>query len=316
MASWQDGPEYAPLERPSAFDPSGLAPLDQAPPFVQPAANAPAERPRFDGPGVALAPLAALVPAEEGPRRDPHEPFAVASSTLTETTSAWSAARGTAGSLGGAPTAASAPGQAGAVQAGPVQATPVQAGWGPPTGDPVTAPPTTGWPPPDQPLVLTSAAPPSQNGFAAPGSNAWFGAPPLQQPAPWGPRRVTAGEVWRAVTPGVWVTLGLGILFGLLTSITPLAYAIAWVLATRIRVARKHILRSFTIGLGVIILLWLISLALSSGYLTGFEILSRCTLAVCLGQLVSLPTLAYLGLRRGEQPAPPPGQYPPRSPWG
>ena len=89
MATWEDGPEYAPLERPDAFaDPSvatvGLA----APPPAPVPPPAPTERPAFADPGQPVPPLAALVPAPPA-RRDPNVPFDVAASLMTAETSAW-----------------------------------------------------------------------------------------------------------------------------------------------------------------------------------------------------------------------------------
>ncbi|WP_432558536.1 hypothetical protein [Granulicoccus sp. GXG6511] len=89
MATWEDGPEYAPVERPSAFDePAAVRPLEKAPPREMPSAGAPLVEPAFDQ-RVEVAPLAEHHPAR-GPERDPEQPYAVASSVMTETDSAWS----------------------------------------------------------------------------------------------------------------------------------------------------------------------------------------------------------------------------------
>jgi hypothetical protein len=89
MATWEDGPEYAPIERPSDFQIPDAPPLDVAPPYAQVAAWAPKSRPVFDSPEGPVAPLSTLTPAREEPR-DPQEPFAVVSSTMTSD-SAWGA---------------------------------------------------------------------------------------------------------------------------------------------------------------------------------------------------------------------------------
>jgi hypothetical protein len=75
MATWEDGPEYAPLERPEEFTSPAVEPLDLAPPPPVPAAL-PAQRPVFTDPSDPVAPLAALVPAPADDR-DPQQPFAV-----------------------------------------------------------------------------------------------------------------------------------------------------------------------------------------------------------------------------------------------
>src|SRR5690349_19511259 len=90
MASWEDGPEYAPIERPDGFSVPDAPALSVAPPRVQPAADAPVERPRFGDPSVPVIALADLVPAPDEPR-DPTLPYDVVSSALTSGDSAWSA---------------------------------------------------------------------------------------------------------------------------------------------------------------------------------------------------------------------------------
>ena len=87
MATWEDGPEYAPLVRPAVFDQPQVAPLAMAPPVQQMASLAPKDRPRFADPPVPVAPLATLIPPVADVR-DPQQPFDVASSALT-TDSGW-----------------------------------------------------------------------------------------------------------------------------------------------------------------------------------------------------------------------------------
>ena len=89
MATWEDGPEYAPVERPAEFTRPAVAPLSVAPPAEQMAALAPKERPAFDDPSAPVAPLETLLPDVEE-TRDPQLPFAVVSSTMTSD-SAWGA---------------------------------------------------------------------------------------------------------------------------------------------------------------------------------------------------------------------------------
>jgi hypothetical protein len=50
MATWEDGPEYAPIERPDEFSTPDAAPLGATEPYVQPSANAPIQRPAFGDP--------------------------------------------------------------------------------------------------------------------------------------------------------------------------------------------------------------------------------------------------------------------------
>ena len=55
MATWEDGPEYAPLERPADFSQPRVAALDTAPERPEPVALAPKERPSFSEPPVPVA---------------------------------------------------------------------------------------------------------------------------------------------------------------------------------------------------------------------------------------------------------------------
>ncbi|MDR1450250.1 MAG: hypothetical protein LBI84_08650, partial [Propionibacteriaceae bacterium] len=88
MATWRDGPAYAPRERPFGFaapaDGVSLAPPAALPPAPPPPAEAPESFRAPDGP---LPPLShATVPP---PARNPQDAFDVATSTLTSA-SAWS----------------------------------------------------------------------------------------------------------------------------------------------------------------------------------------------------------------------------------
>ena len=173
MATWEDGPEYAPAERPSDFASAAAAPLPMAPPVPQMAAYAPKARPLFEQPSAPVAPLTTLVPpvAEQ---RDPQAAFEVASSTMT--------AEATAGAWG-------------AVH------------WGAPTGPPVSPFP----PGPQQPLALRSSSPASAGAFPAPGTPEWFGPGPYANP-PAAPVPVGAKQVLNAATPGLCICLLIGAL--------------------------------------------------------------------------------------------------------
>ena len=95
MATWEDGPEYAPLERPEAFAEPAVATVGlQAPPPSPSAAPAPVERPVFADPTQPVPALATLVP-EPPAARNPEQPFDVVSSVMTADTSAWASAHWT-----------------------------------------------------------------------------------------------------------------------------------------------------------------------------------------------------------------------------
>jgi hypothetical protein len=137
VATWEDGPEYAPVEWPTGFVAPDVGPLSTALPSTDPSAGAPVEPPaRFDAPHDPVPPLAALVPTT-APTRDPSEPFQVTSAIVTAG-SAWGSAHSTQ--------------SVAAPEAAPL--------W---TPDQAVAP---NYPPPD-----------AVQGFPAPGTPGWFGPP-------------------------------------------------------------------------------------------------------------------------------------------
>jgi hypothetical protein len=137
VATWEDGPEYAPVEWPTGFVAPAIGPLSTAAATTDPSAGAPAEPPvRFDQPHDPAPPLASLVPAT-APTRDPSEPFQVASAVVTAG-SAWGSAHST------------------------------QA-----IATPEAAPIWT----PDQAVASNYPPPEPTQGFPAPGTPGWFGPP-------------------------------------------------------------------------------------------------------------------------------------------
>lgn len=137
MATWEDGPEYAPVEWPTGFVAPETGPLSTAAPVADASAGAPAEPPaRFDQPHDPVPALASLVPTT-APKRDPSEPFQVASAVVTAG-SAWGSAHSTQ--------SISAP------EAAPI------------------------WTP-DQAVANSYPPPQPMQGFPAPGTPEWFGPP-------------------------------------------------------------------------------------------------------------------------------------------
>lgn len=236
MATWEDGPEYAPFQRPEGFTVPEAPPLSMAPPVAHPAAGAPPIRPRFADPAQPVAPLETLVPRPDD-ERDPAVPFQVVTSAATAADSAWSAAHW------------SKP----------------DGGWGPPSAtmapvayDP-TIPlaqhhppaPTSGFPAvAGGPLPSTQVDPygsPSPSGFPAPGSTEWFAPPPSAMARP--VQRADATTVIKTVTPAVLITLGLG---AIIPPLAPLTLGVAFALGTRIRTAQAAVRKVFLTGLGVL----------------------------------------------------------------
>jgi hypothetical protein len=278
MATWEDGPEYAPIERPSDFRSPDAPPLDTAPPHTQLAAWAPKNRPVFDSPEGAVAPLSTLTPVREEPR-DPQEPFAVVASTMTSD-SAWGAVHW-------------------AAPAGSPNAPPPTAGWMPPPGAPQ--------PQPDQPLAVRAEVNPPPGNFPAPGTPDWFGPGPYsQQPRQAGP--VTARAVLDSATPGLCICLIIG---GLVFALAPIILCISVGLAGRVKVAKAEIRRIYLLGMGLLAVIGIIGLlVIDTGFGEWWRFLGTWAVLICWALLVSTLLMVY---RRLDSQNPPPPTY--RSPW-
>jgi hypothetical protein len=293
MATWEDGPEYAPLERPEEFTSPAVEPLDLAPPPPVPAAL-PAQRPVFTDPSDPVAPLAALVPAPADDR-DPQQPFAVVSSNLTSG-SAWGSAHQpapVAPALPAAPTfGPPAPfGAAPVPQPWPALATPAPAPW--PTAPHLATPPA------GAPLYPS-------NPFPAPGTPQWFGPGAYgeqPEPDPVGPR-----QVLDAATPGLLLVLGVGALVFVLS---PLMLVIAFALASRVTAAQASVRRALGIALAVVGFFGLVGLTRAPvGFGDWWAFVGLWGLLTCWILLVTVSALVYRGLKR--RPVPPPV---PRGDW-
>jgi hypothetical protein len=269
MASWEDGPEYAPLARPAVFDQPVVAPLAMAPPVQQMASLAPKDRPLFADPPVPVAPLATLIPPIADVR-DPQQPFDVVSSAVT-TDSGWGGVH-----------------------------------WSAPTGTPVTAPPTAGsWPPPpDQPFALSSAAPANSfpsNSFPTPGTPEWFG------PGPYGeqqaPNRVGPRAVLDAATPGLCICLVIG---GLIYLVAPIMLGVAIGLSNRVRAAQPAVHRVFIAGGGLLALVAVLAALLNDGgFGDWWAVVGGWALVICWASLIITLVLVGRTLSSGSRPQPP-----------
>jgi len=311
MATWEDGPEYAPVERPAEFAEPSAPPLSIAEPVEQMAALAPKDRPAFDEPPVPVAPLATLIPPP-GEHRDPQQPFAVVASAMTSD-SAWGAVHW--GRPAGPP-AATGPGAA-SVAAGPHPAASLP--FGPFPSSPIPAAPTGGpWGPPslarrpeaEQPFPPPSsggpAAPP--NGFPAPGTPAWFGPGPYGA-QPTAPGRVSARSVLDAATPGLCICLALG---GFIYVLAPVMLAVAFGLTSRVMAARTEVRRAFVVGAVVwAVIAMMVALTNDEGFSGWWTTVGAWAVVVCWGLLLTTLVLVYRELKAGGRPA-----LPTRSPWG
>ncbi|WP_375433057.1 hypothetical protein [uncultured Friedmanniella sp.] len=286
MATWQDGPEYAPLVRPDEFAEPAVQPLEIAPPVPQPAAGAPVERPAFNEPSAPVAPLSTLVPTPADVR-DPAQAFAVVSSTLT-----------TGGPWGGVHGAVPA-GAAAVDPAGPFSATAPF-----PAHGQVSAL--------DQFPPVQVPAPYPPNGFPEPGTPAWFGPGPYgEQPTP---GRADVRALLAGATPGLLLVLVLAIV---ITVLAPVLLVVAFVLARRATVARLAVQRAFVIALGTLGTFAVIGLFTGPlGFGDWWSFLGSWSRLVSLGVLISTVLLVRRALLGGETPTPPAPPPPYRGPWG
>lgn len=266
MATWQDGPEYAPQERPAAFVVPPLPPLADAGSAAAPAPSVPDGEPSFTGPSGPQPELAALVPAG-APRRNPNLPFEVATATVTA--GKWSS---------------------GSTPDDSRLRSPIE-----PFTQP--GPPLTGYLP-VQPAVQPTAQvnPPP---FPAPNTPQWF-APPPESRVPAAPPPVSIGQIWRAATPGVLIPLVLGMFFSWLSI---LLLAVSFALSARIAYRKQAVRRAYAgaiIFVGLAGVLSVLASGLDSDLL--FGALSSGAQLACIALPFVIGLIVGAALRAGERP--------------
>lgn len=293
MATWEDGPEYAPVERPQEFRAPDVAPLDQAPSRSLRSDAAPDERPDLQPPQQPVAALDMLTATDAHETRDPTQAFQVVQAVMTDSTSAWSAARST------------------------VLTSPVQQHWAPPSGAPVISgapgPSTPGapdhqgqpgdslgsgrrsilTPPPNQPIQL-SGQPATAGSHPSPGSNEWFG--PGSQPTAAEPPPITLGGFLAALTPFVLITLLIG---GLIPPISPIVFVVAFALSSRIIVAGDWVRRTFVGGAIVLGLVAVVTIFTGPTLGEWWSTVGLTSLVVCWAVLLISAVLVLRALQAG-----------------
>ncbi|WP_375423484.1 hypothetical protein [uncultured Friedmanniella sp.] len=302
MATWLDGPEYAPTARPDEFAEPQVAPLEE-PPAVPALVGAPLERPRFSDPSAPVPPLASLIPVP-AEQRDPAQAFDVVSSTVTAG-GPWGDIHGTLPAA--APTGAAPPWTPG--PSCPVPAVP--SGPGSPYAS--TFPSASTFPGASSSRSapgLTQAPP----GFPEPGTPQWFGPGPYgEQPSR---ARADARSLWAAATPALLIVLAAAVLIKVLA---PLLLVGGFFLARRVLVGRAAVHRAFLVALGTLATFALI------GLFTGplsvedwWSFVGTWSRLISLGALVATVVLVRRALLAGETPvsdqSPPSSDY--RGPWG
>lgn len=280
MATWEDGPEYAPVARPEEFTAPDAAPLSVGESRSLVATEPPpAQRPELQAPQQAVAPLDTLTADRGDDVRDPSEAFTVVASLVTDKTSAWSAAHST------------------------VISSPVDASWAPPGGTPGSQPIRLS----GQPAQDLAGPAPSANGVPqSPHGQAHFGPgpgrpgtgfTPIQPPAP-----VSFGGFVMNLTPAVALTLILG---GLIMVLSPLFFAAAFVLASRVRLARVWVLRTFTAGAILIGLVAFGAILGSPSLGQWWNGVSATSLICCWLALLVSAYMVLRAMQNGETPTPP-----------
>lgn len=228
MASWEDGPEYAPSARPDGYELPDTPPMPVARPVPSLVDGAPAIQPTdFAEPPVAVRPLAAVEVVDRHPR-DPRRPYDVEQTAITSGTSAW----------GHTHSSILQPSPAMLAQADRGAATPTVAQFdanrpvaisGPGANQAGSAPGPQG-----------PSAPPGY-GYPTPGTPGWFG--PGANYGSRGPAPVSFEALWQAVTPTVAISLAVGVLLTFFLPVAPLALAVAFAGSFAIRY-RQAIVRT------------------------------------------------------------------------
>ena len=297
MATWEDGPEYAPRERPQYFADAPLPPLEQAPPPERPADGLPAVRPRFDEPSAPVAPLATLVPTPPD-ERDPNRPFDVVTATLTSE-STWGSPTQPL-SHGPLPTA---PVPSGAPAAAPVAGAP----WPLLEAPQTQAAPFPHVPPQGQRPGPQPAPPQGPYGYPEPGTPAWFAPPPTAYGDQRQPGRPTGRDVFEAATPGLCIGLAVG---GLIYPLAPVMVVVAVLMSMRVRVAQAAVRMTLRVAAGAVAFFAVVGLVRS--VTTGdpwWGFVSSWSVAICWVSLVVVLLVVWQALKRPSAP-------PPANPWG
>lgn len=272
MATWLDGPEYAPHERPAEFAAPRVPQLGTAPTRPRPSAGAPHVAPADYRQERPVAPLSNHG-APEAEYRDPHEAFAVAHNTMT---------------AGEDPTPQPTdPRQPLSATTG-VDHGRQPSAWGAAHAD-------------SEYSLVNRPIPPLGSGQPQPGQQ-W--APPSGRPAG-RPGPVTALQVLQATQAGVVISLLVGGLFGAFTWVPPIALVAAMVFSFGVRQARATVQTTLATSTAIAVV-WFLMAVLLNGLQVGPAIQSTSLIAVVLCWLALVVVLAMVtrSLSRGELPAP------------
>ncbi|WP_157677045.1 hypothetical protein [Auraticoccus monumenti] len=289
MATWEDGPEYAPHQRPDQFEaPREATALDAAAPAPPPPPRAPLQPPTGYQPPQQVAPLDTLVPRTDVPR-DPHRAFEVVSAMMTEQSAvgpAWNAAHSSS--------------------------------WAPPGTAPVPVPAAPPGHDPRQPFVATQGMRPGQQPpvpgppLPAPGTDQWF------SPVTWAPPQVPTDDrsLLRQVVDGVGTPLLIFLAIGLIPILSPFAVVAALLLTGMARRRRQQLRLGLLIGLGFVTLGGMVGFVQTLSWAGTVEALRSPSVLVCLAMLVAAPVISYLSIQAGEPEQRPQASTRGSSSWG
>lgn len=260
MATWMDGPEYAPLERPTGFVDVPHPQLPDADPPPAAPDPAPAAQPAFSPPAKSTD-LATIGPPQAD-LRDPHAPFEVTVAAVTS----WSGKPGEGGE---------------------------GTEWTPdqplaPASDPqlVTLPPPLG-----MPVLPTAQAQP----YPAPGTPAWFG-PSHEQPQPTS-HAVSLRNLVDAVTVPALILLLLGVF---IHSLSLLLLVVGLVAANRIAYRRQQVTVVVGLTVGAILLVAVVLIAGGADIYSFFEDVSTTAQVLSAGALIALIVICQRALAHRE----------------
>lgn len=271
MATWRDGPEYAPGVRPDAFVEPVAEPLEVPPPEPHLSAGAPSQQPVFAAPEQPTPDLTMITPAVVS-TRDPQLPFEVATAAVTSPT-AWGAAH-------------TAPA---AVIASPAAWTPQQPFVG--------SSPVTGSIPAPAPIHPRSDANPSP--FPQPGTPDWY-APPQADQRYQAPPQVSFGQVVRTITPAVLITLVLG---ALLNELSVVMLGLSFALSIRIAYRRRQVRTIYLVAVVIVGLAAIFNLLTEGLYPDwAWEVASGAAQAICWLLPFALGLVVATALGKGEKP--------------
>lgn len=267
MATWRDGAEYAPTQRPDGFATPRVDPLDDPGPVVHISGGAPAQLPAsFQTPQGPQPPLQNLVPRTDIPR-DPREPFHVDRS-LVSAGHSWtpdqpitSGSSGISSSMGGS----SAWGAAHATR---------------PSPDPVLA----SFPPPQ----AAGRIPVEDYDDAEPDDR-----PGLGQVLAWASPAALVCFALGAIGVPSWINLPW---------LMPLLFVTGAALTTQAKVARRVIGLVGNLATLIVMGAMLYSLVSTQDIFTSFDTLQRLSWLGCLVMPMFMVLVVALAVRRGERP--------------